>query len=110
MEEASLEQVREGHREFFERTPLELISMETEEIWLYPELLEQLQGYELDLDDYNQNGAEADIYVYLLEEVQTTGDEVRAVIYEIDGELFGGYGLLKENGHQGDFRLVIKAV
>jgi len=99
MEEASLEQVPEDHREFLEGkgwTPLELISLETEEIWLYPELLEQLQGYGLDLADYNQNGTEADNYVYLLEEVQTTGDGVRAVIYEMDGELFGGYGVLEE--------------
>ncbi|MFB1082201.1 DUF4830 domain-containing protein [Jeotgalibacillus sp. JSM ZJ347] len=98
-EAATPEPINEDHKAYLSEkgwTPSEQLSMETEEIYLYPELLEQLQGYGLDLAEYNQNGTEADTYTYLLEEEQTTGDQIRVVIYEIDGELIGGYGVLEE--------------
>ena len=61
----------------------------------YPERIETLQSGGLNLEPYNNKGIEATITSYRLIEKQQNGDTLSATIYEIDGELVGGYGSLK---------------
>lgn len=56
------------------------------------------------LEPYNRKGKEAVITTYTLKEKQLHGYKLFATIYEIDGELVGGYGGLK-NGEPGIFSL-----
>ena len=70
----------------------------------YPERIETMQIAGLNLDPYNQRGKEAKITTYTLKEKQKNGDKLSATIYEIDGQLIGGYGGL-ENWIPGVFSL-----
>jgi len=70
----------------------------------YPEVISTLQSGGLNLEPYNRKGKKAVITTYTLKEKQLNGDKLSATIYEIDGELVGGYGGL-ENWKPGIFSL-----
>ncbi|TGB03563.1 DUF4830 domain-containing protein [Halobacillus salinus] len=76
----------------------------TEVIDYYPESIETLQSGGLNLKPYNKKGTEAKITTYILKEEQQNGDNLTATIYEIKGEIIGGYGTLK-NWSPGIFSL-----
>ena len=76
----------------------------TKIVHYYPELIETLKSGGLNLEPYNNKGIEATITSYRLIEKQQNGDTLLAIIYEIDGELAGGYGAL-ENWTPGVFSL-----
>ena len=76
----------------------------TEIVNYYPEQIETLQIGGLNLEPYNNKGIEATITSYRLIEKQQNGDTLSATIYEIDGNLVGGYGGL-ENWTPGIFSL-----
>jgi hypothetical protein len=48
----------------------------------------------IDLEPYNNK--EMDIITYVLKEKQKTGKEILASIYEVNGNVIGGYGILDE--------------
>ncbi|RED55141.1 DUF4830 domain-containing protein [Cohnella lupini] len=48
----------------------------------------------IDLEPYNNK--EMDIITYVLKEKQKTGKEIHASIYEINGDVIGGYGRLDD--------------
>ncbi|WLR51872.1 DUF4830 domain-containing protein [Bacillus tianshenii] len=77
-------------------------SSETKKINLYPEAIDMIKRAGLDLEPYK--GKEATITTYRLKEKQATGDEMYAVLYEINDKLIGGYGSL-ENWAPGLFAL-----
>ena len=76
----------------------------TEIVNYYPEQIETLQTGGFNLESYNNKGIEATITSYRLIEKQQNGDTLSATIYEIDGNLVGGYGRL-ENWTPGIFSL-----
>lgn len=79
-------------------------SIEQKEVMLdyNSEYLESLEIAGLDLEPYK--GREAIATSYLLKERQINGDKLTAVIYEIDGEIIGGHGIL-DNWSPGLFEL-----
>ena len=70
----------------------------------YPEQIETLQSGGFNLEPYNNKGIEATITSYRLIEKQQNGDMLSATIYELDGEIVGGFGGL-ENWTPGIFSL-----
>lgn len=81
-----------------------LCSIRKEVVDYYPEHISTLQSGELNLEPYNKTGKAATITTYTLKEEQQNGDKLSAAIYEIDGNLIGGYGVL-ENWEPGIFSL-----
>ena len=79
-------------------------SIRKEVVDYYPEHISTLLSGELNLEPYNKKGKEATITTYTLKEEQQNGDKLSAAIYEIDGKLIGGYGVL-ENWEPGIFSL-----
>ena len=76
----------------------------TEIVNYYPEQIETFQSRGLNLEPYNNKDIEATITSYRLIEKQQNGDTLSVSIYEIDGEIVGGYGAL-ENWTPGIFSL-----
>ena len=76
----------------------------TKVVHYYPEFIKTLQSGGLNLEPYNKKGKEAIITTYTLKEKQQNGDKLSAIMYEIDGNLVGGYGAL-ENWEPGIFSL-----
>ncbi|WP_187442688.1 DUF4830 domain-containing protein [Rossellomorea vietnamensis] len=65
------------------------------EINYYPERMSMLQSAGINLETYNKRGKEAVITTNTLVGKQPNGDSLSATIYEIDGELVGGYGVFE---------------
>lgn len=98
-------EVTKEHQEYLESFGWTIKKKESEEVKVldyYPEYLQTLKIAELDLEQYQ--GKEATITTYLLKEKQINGDKMKVFIYEIDGEIIGGHGLL-ENWSPGAFSL-----
>jgi hypothetical protein len=97
--------ITEAHQEYLNDFGWTIKKEENEEVRVlnyYPEYLQTLKIAGLDLEAYQ--GDEATITTYLLKEKQTTGDKMRVIIYEVDGEIIGGHGSL-ENWAPGAFSL-----
>ncbi|MCA0969271.1 DUF4830 domain-containing protein [Halobacillus litoralis] len=75
-----------------------------EVIEYFPERLQMLKHAGLDLEPYDDKGIEAVVTTYRLKEKRSDASRLSAVLYEIDGEIVGGYGTM-ENWTPGLFAL-----
>ncbi|WP_179884901.1 DUF4830 domain-containing protein [Bacillus sp. AFS015802] len=101
----SEEDIKESHQNYissFDWSIDSKISAVSETLHQRPELIDSLKAAEFDLGPVQ--GEEAVITTYLLNEKQTNGDDLRVSVYEVDGEIIGGYGVL-ENWVPGVFSL-----
>ncbi|MBB6452390.1 hypothetical protein HNQ94_000835 [Salirhabdus euzebyi] len=78
---------------------------ETKVLDHFPEYYESLRIADLDLKEYE--GKEVTITSYLLKEKQINGEKMTAHIYEYDGDIIGGHGVLA-NWSPGLFSLTDK--
>lgn len=101
------EDISENHQQFIEQYGWHFkykCRTSIAELNLFPETIQTLQTSGLNLEPYNNNGKEAKKTSYTLKEKQQSGDKLSAIIYEIDGKLVGGYGVL-DNWDPGIFSL-----
>lgn len=99
------EKISEAHQQFLQTYDWHIKDMESEEnqtLNFSPEWQESLKAAGVNLGPYE--GEEAKVTFYTLQEKQTNGDQLTAVILEADGKIIGGYGIL-ENWSPGLFSL-----
>ena len=101
------EEISKSHREYLLSYGWHIKSIcnsSKEFVHYYPESIESMQIGGLNLEPYNNSGKEATKTTYVLKEKQKNGDRLSVTIYEIDGKLIGGYGIL-DNWDPGIFSL-----
>ena len=105
------EQFNEQHVKFLENAGWHVKEFVSEEIITVDLPEEMLANYEASGISFMRDfqGQEVTQFTYLLKEKNTDGDSLKAVLYEMDGEVIGGYGVL-QNWDPGMFDLADKAI
>ena len=93
---ACVQTLNEQHVTFLEDEGWNVKEFVSEEIMPLDVPEEMLANYEASGITFIRayQGPEATQFVYNLKEKDTDGDSLKAVLYEVDGEVIGGYGVM----------------